>query len=1061
MSPALGLTLFFAGYALLLGGIALIAERTGILGRSRGLRRAVYVLGLGAYCTSWTFYGSVGAAVSGRWVFLTIYLGATLGAIFWPRLLGRMIAIRDRYHAVSVADLISARYGKSRRLGVLVTLSVVLAIVPYLALQIRALHDSGLLILGDRQAGLGTSFEWAILVCLILFSAGFGVRHLRSTEPNDGLVATIAFESVVKLVAFVAVGIYATFVLHDGFGDVLAAARAVVPEPPQDTFPTWVSYTLLSAWAILFLPRQFHMAVVENRDPDFVRTAAVWVPAFLLLMNVFVVPVAGAGLALGLPAAEADAYVLSIPLAGGADALAWLVFVGGISAATGMVTLGSVTVGTMVCHHLVLPALARAPGLGFLSRRVLLLRRLAVAAILIAGYGFELTLGNESSLVSIGMLAFAATAQLAPAILAALFWPSSSRAGATIGLSLGFGVWLYTLFLPALADVHVLSANWVSDGLFGAGWLRPRALFGLTGLDPISHALFWSIGLNTLGLVLGSAWRPPDRVQRRESEGFGTLRLDVEEARAMGFDPGPTDIPLGPKLESLRRASLRWVGVSTYERMIDAVLARSGLASDQPVGIEQLRALRAEFEAELASVVGVALAHASLQASGFFGAEEQERLAAHYARTMAELDVGPDELRRRLEDHRVENERALEQASWLEAVVAERTAALEAANQGLEAAREAAEAASRAKTDFLCAMSHEIRTPLTAILGSVTLALEGEMEGPPLRGHLEAVETNGEHLLAILDDILDLSKVESGQLTVERVPTNPADIVRDVVELLRARAEEKRLQLELHIDGSLPPAILSDPTRLRQILLNLVSNAVKFTEAGGVKVRASAAGTTLRFEVEDTGVGLSAEQQARLFEPFEQGVRRRLHGGIGLGLSISKRLAERLGGRLAVSSIEGMGSTFSLELLRVERAKTTELPEPEVETSPGGSLLLVEDNVVNQRIAMAMLTKMGHRVDLAENGSEGLEQALSAWREGRPYDLVLMDMNMPVMDGYEAVERLRAAGYSGAIAALTAHAMDAERDRCLALGCDDFSTKPYRRAELQTMVAHFVEAARR
>ncbi|MEL6184014.1 MAG: ATP-binding protein, partial [Myxococcota bacterium] len=911
MSPSAQLLLVVGGYAAVLYGLALCVERTGWLGRHRGAARMAYVLGMGAYCTTWTFYGSVGSAASGRWIFLTIYLGPTLGALFWPGLLGRLLAVRDRFRAVSLADVLSARFGKSAGIGQLVAIACMLASVPYIALQMRALRTSSALVLGGGS--LSSGFDGVLLGGLGLLSAGLGVRHLRSTEPNDGLTATIAAESVIKLSAFVAVGVYATFFLHDGFVDVLEAAQRQVRNPTKDSLLTWTSYTILSAWAFIFLPRQFHMAVVENRDRDFVRTATVWVPVFLLAMNIFVVPLAGAGLAAGLPASSADSYVVAIPAAGGAPGLAWFVFLGGVSAAVGMVTLSSVTVGTMACHHLVLPFLSSFDRRGRVSRRIMTLRRVAVLVILLGAYGFNQALGDESTLVSIGILAFVATAQLAPVVLAAFYWPSVSGKGAAAGLATGFGVWLYTLFLPALADMSVLSSGWLEDGLFGLSMTRPRALLGIEGLDPVTHGLGWSLIANVLALVAGSTLSPPSRREREEAARFGD---DPREEQSMAGDVGVVsrDIPLGPKLRKMIDASARWIDESTSRRMLDQILERSAMQNASAVSVVELREVRQSFEAELASVIGVALASRTLGAAEVFDRAEQQKLTAHFARVMADMDISPRELRGQLERYRSAQAEARQEAEVLERLVAERTRQLEDTNLALEEAKKNAEAASAAKSEFLRNVSHEIRTPLTAILGSAQLALDGEREEAQLTEHLRTVESHGEHLLSVLNDVLDLSKVESGQLEVERIPAELTNILHEVERLMGPRAAARGLGMRVEVEPSLPERIYSDPTRLRQILLNLVSNAIKFTHAGEVAVRAQASNRTVRVEVSDTGIGMNDEQLAKLFRPFAQadGSTTRLYGGTGLGLAISKSLAERLGGSLTVRSQTGVGSTFTL-----------------------------------------------------------------------------------------------------------------------------------------------------
>lgn len=430
---------------------------------------------------------------------------------------------------------------------------------------------------------------------------------------------------------------------------------------------------------------------------------------------------------------------------------------------------------------------------------------------------------------------------------------------------------------------------------------------------------------------------------------------------------------------------------------------------------------------------------------------------------------------------------SISSAQRLDSIVQQRTAELRENEADLRISRDRAQAANVAKSEFLANMSHEIRTPMTAILGYADLLFEtGDMSRAPVE-RIEAIETirrNGHHLLALLNDLLDLSRIESGMLAVEHIACSPSNILQEVEHLLRVRAVDKRIRLEVRTEGAVPETIVGDPTRIRQIIVNLLGNAIKFTEQGGVAVVARFASgpqPIMEVDITDSGIGMTPDQQARIFEPFVQAdcSTARRFGGSGLGLVISRRLASLLGGEVSlVFSEAGVGTCFRLRLpvnfgATTIRPNDVEAKVPVVEarrqcgpTLAGLRLLVAEDGRDNQRLIMHYLNRAGALTTLVENGLEAVDAAVKLVDEASPFDAILMDMQMPEMDGYAATRKLRQLGYDGRIIALTAHAMSSDRKQCLDAGCDDYITKPIDRKQLVAMLepltrGHATETERR
>ncbi|QRE76598.1 PAS domain-containing hybrid sensor histidine kinase/response regulator [Methylobacterium aquaticum] len=514
-----------------------VAGRT--LMRDARVRPTIYALSLAVYCTSWTFFGSVGLASHAGLDFLTIYVGPVLVIGLGHRLVARVVRIAKAQNSTSIADFIAARYGKSERIAALVCLIAVVGAVPYIALQLRAVAASLQVFLTATDgvgAPAGMLGDLGLFVALVLagFAVAFGTRHADATEHQDGLTLAVALESLVKLIAFLTVGGFVVGWMLRDLPEASSAVHGLGTLAGQSSGPsTLIVQTLLSAAAVLLLPRQFHMAVVENRAVADVGRSAWTFPLYLVLINLFVVPLALAGLAL-FPegTVQRDMTVLALPLHERADGIALVAFIGGLSAATAMVIVESVAVAIMISNHLVIPVALRRrnlvagavpspePASPDLGGYVLVVRRIAIVAVVLVAYAYSRVAG-EVALASIGLLSFAAVAQIAPAFIGALYWGRGTGLGAAAGLTVGFAVWLYTLLLPSLVTGDGWGASLIADGPFGIESLSPTALMGLDDFPRLVHGTLWSLGLNTLAYVGFSLLRGPSAIERLQAEAFG------------------------------------------------------------------------------------------------------------------------------------------------------------------------------------------------------------------------------------------------------------------------------------------------------------------------------------------------------------------------------------------------------------------------------------------------------------------------------------------------------------------------------------------------------------
>jgi len=674
--------------------IALWVERGSSWARRLAHSPVVYSLALAVYCTSWTFFGSVGKAATSGMLFLTIYLGPTLAIILWWFVLRKLVRIKTTHRVTSIADFISARYGRSQPLAALATLIALVGTMPYIALQLKAVTSTFTLITvsgGTTGSWIGSNVGLIVVALMVLFTIIFGVRRLDPTERHEGMVTALAIECLVKLIAFLAAGVFVTYFLYDGFDDILQRLSESpfsnllhIAGTDVSSYITWMSYLILAMSAIQFLPRQFHVAVVENSNEKNIRTAMWLFPLYMLLINIFVVPIAAGGLLQGYPTQEADTFVLGLPLRHGQPWLALFVFIGGFSAATGMIIVNSMTMSTMITNHLLLPLVERVRRLGFLRRHLLRARWVAVALILLIGYWFERGIGESYTLVNMGMISFAAVLQFAPAILGGLFWRRGNKTGALLGLSAGFLTWAYTLLIPSFARSGWLPSSFIENGPWGIQFLKPEQLFGLTGMAAIPHTVFWSLLFNVGLYILGSLYTEESEAERRLVETFvGALAADVP---ARPLAAGESYIDLAGKVRMIEDLLSRYFGPATVAATVERCLDTVGIGEQSQITVAELAELQSEVEKSLAGSIGAAAAHHAVRQIELFTPLEAGELSEVYGGILVRLGVSPEELRRRIDYYRERESLLADQAAELEEKAAERARALETAAEVARAA---------------------------------------------------------------------------------------------------------------------------------------------------------------------------------------------------------------------------------------------------------------------------------------------------------------------------------------------------------------------------------------
>ena len=857
---------------------------------------AVYTLSISVYCTSWTFYGAVGNAARSGLEFLTIYLGPTIVFVGWWFVLRRLVRISHNQRITSVADLLSSRFGKSNRLAVLVTCIAVIGIAPYIALQLKAVTSSIQAVAGASEFGRGSltgiddvGLAFGVAAGMALFTILFGTRHIDAKEQHHGVVAAIAFEAVVKLTALVAVGVFVVYI-GGGFEAIFSrAAEMGVAVHATDSFgDRWITTMILSICAIICLPRQFQVTVVENSNEDHLRVAGWAFPAYMMLMSLFILPIALFGLTTMPAGSNPDMFALTLPMAAGQDGLALFAFIGGFSSATSMIILESIALSIMVSNHIVMPIVLRltagqqrSDGQGMTSM-VLVARRLSIVLILSLGFFYFFFTRDSDALAPIGLISFAAIAQFFPAVIAALFWRDASLRAATLAIAVGFIVWFWCSFLPSFESVSPAVARLLIEGPWGISWLRPEAMFGLDGLDPLAHAVFWSLTLNVSILIVASLFTSQSALERIQASVFVDVfrRGPVAQGNFMRGSATANDLFfVAERVLGERRAA------SLFEVEAREVGVEPAMLDPSPDFIGRL-------ERELAGSIGAASAHvmlAKVVSGGHVSLEEVMQMAD-------------------------ETQQVIEYSQQLEKTSAE----LRTTAQKLEDANAQLRELDSQKDEFLSQVSHEVRTPMTSIRSFSEILMEqGDLDEWQRQRFVSTIHGESLRLTKLLDEILDLSALERGERAWENAPTDAEAALDRAIAVCDALVRQRGMTLELG-QRARPTMVNGEADRLCQVFINLISNAVKYNTADQPVMRITSIVRSGSYivDIADNGPGIAKGERKLIFEKFSRGLRGATgdQSGAGLGLAISRQIVARMNGSLELVPGPLAGACFRVRL---------------------------------------------------------------------------------------------------------------------------------------------------
>lgn len=890
-------------YVILLFVLAYFSDRLARQGRGKFLRSPlIFTLAISVYCTSWTFYGAVGSAARNGLEFLAIYLGPTLVFIGWWFGLRKLIRIGHKQRITSIADFVSSRFGKSERLAILITTMAVVGITPYIALQLKAITTSLGVILSPSPSGpiaqssddLGLAF--GIAAAMALFSVMFGTRNINANEQHHGVVAAIAFEAIIKFVALIAVGLFVVFSIGGGFEATFARAEdvGIILDSSANFGPRWLTITILSAAAIICLPRQFQITVVENADENHLKTASWAFPLYLLGMSIFTMPIAIIGLSVLPMGADPDMFVLTLPLAHGQQGLALLAFIGGFSSATSMIIIASIALSIMISNHIVVPIALRSPkifglkqGQG-MTRLLLTSRRVSIIAILFLGFLYFWLTSGSGALAPIGLISFAGVAQFLPAVLAALYWRDATVSGALAGLLTGFVIWAYSSFLPSFGASSIQITDLLIHGPWGLEFLRPQALFGLDGLDPLVHSVFWSLLTNSTALILVSLFTQNNAMGRMQAAQFVDVFKQTDESQNRFTRSS------APRNE-LFVMTQRVLGTDHATRLF-------ALQSGKPDSTEDASPIFiANLEKELAGSIGAASAHVLLG-----------QVVSGDAVTLEDVMQMADE-----------TQQILEYSQRLEQTTSE----LQSTTDQLQTANIQLRQLDQQKDEFLSQVSHEVRTPMTAIRSFAEILLTNKELDPEKRQNfVNTIHEESMRLTSLLEEILDLNALERGEHLWTNQAVDPNRAIARAIQVCTPITQQHHVDVQF---GEYIKHVQVDANfdRICQVFINLISNAAKYNDTDYPKLNITSSiskskqnGDNLIIKFADNGPGISKTDSTTIFDKFWRGTRnpKTAQSGSGLGLAISREILGQMKGSLELApngpNSTGSGACFEVRL---------------------------------------------------------------------------------------------------------------------------------------------------